>query len=51
MSTNELDIKITNKNPKTYEDCTLYDVKLIENVDNWHQIVVSKWKYCFFVST
>lgn len=42
MSTsNDLEIVLTNNNPKTYHNCNVYDASPAQSGDFWHMIVVS----------
>lgn len=42
MSTsNDLDIVITNHNPRTYFACSTFDAVLAQSGDFWHMVVVS----------
>lgn len=42
MSTsNDLEIVLTNNNPKTYYNCNVYDASPAQSGDFWHMIVVS----------
>lgn len=41
LSTTDLEITITNKNPKEYHNCTTFDTSYVQSGDFWHMIVVS----------
>lgn len=38
----DLDIVITNDNPKTYHNCNTFDTSLAHGGDFWHMVVVSQ---------
>ena len=40
MSTNDLNIVITNTSPVTYHRCHSYDAQLTESGEYWHMIIV-----------
>lgn len=42
MSSNDLEIVITNNNPVTYKCASEYNVQLTESGEFWHMIVVSE---------
>lgn len=42
MTTADLEIVITNNNPKEYHNCSSFDQTAIQSGDFWHMIVVSK---------
>lgn len=41
MTTTDLEITITNNNPKEYHNCTNFDAQLVASGDFWHMIVVN----------
>ncbi|XP_031637468.1 nuclear RNA export factor 2 [Contarinia nasturtii] len=40
MTTTDLEIAITNNNPKEYHNCVNFDTQLIQSGDYWHMIVI-----------
>ncbi|XP_055309871.1 nuclear RNA export factor 2 [Sitodiplosis mosellana] len=40
MSTTDLDIVITNNNPKEYHNCSNFDTTFVQSGDFWHMIVI-----------
>lgn len=48
MSTTDLEIVITNNNPKEYHNCSIFDTTYVQSGDFWHMIVVSickNWRW------
>lgn len=41
LSTTDLEIAITNHNPKEYNNCSTFDQTYVQSGDFWHMIVVS----------